>query len=755
MKKRVLSAILALAVALPSFILPASAETHKIMFVRDLYEYDIKLITSIDQLANDIVENPNIDDNTDYPYYAEAPASYTAKYTADNSIAFGEYANADFIYYMTPGGSHKPYYTDGVLTGVGLPNNIDDKITVYYQKAPSYRLVLDYYDSAAAETPAYSVEQGTIIGTGLESGIGGTSKWLNAVPSSNGNAYFADLSAYQTDATYAGSGYSYVSSERHFLGGDRNILEGSSCVINGDDFSTEIHIKYVKNALENTPTYETTSTGETFSYGVYNYKITSLSPYTAEVTGAVDKSLTSVNVPARVSYHSYSFTVTAIGGGAFMGCKELLSATINEDVTIGANAFRDCTELLHLDIKKGAKKTAIGANAFHGCTSLSRIEIPASVDLIGGRAFYGCIALDNITIKSEDVDLEIEPSAFYGINSSAVFKGVPLTRYTELSEGNSNWDGGYTYVSLTGNADSINAAAADENGDNIVLKSDPIGFAQASEVLKKLPGSTFGELRLSTNTLTFGDMAKMLAVVSNGGELPSLDVSTAGSNGDWAEGYINYCAESGIIAGNGDGRFAPNRPVTGSEAARMLLVALGYDNDLTGAASADGTCGIVDMGKGNYGVIIGAANISAQDGFAGSADAVLSVKISKEISRLVNISDAMIVHGASDDISELIEFGDVKTTAAENSGEIYADFAQVMLKHFSPFVIVAPLKAEYAEALNAAFASVSDNTGNGDNPEDGGDKGENPVTSAADFSAFILLTGICAASTALVSKKKH
>ena len=45
----------------------------------------------------------------------------------------------------------------------------------------------------------------------------------------------------------------------------------------------------------------------------------------------------------------------------------------------------------------------------------------------------------------------------------------------------------------------------------------------------------------------------------------------------WSAGSIAYCTNEGILAGDGNGRFNPTAPVLGTQFAKMLLVALGYD----------------------------------------------------------------------------------------------------------------------------------------------------------------------------------
>ena len=47
----------------------------------------------------------------------------------------------------------------------------------------------------------------------------------------------------------------------------------------------------------------------------------------------------------------------------------------------------------------------------------------------------------------------------------------------------------------------------------------------------------------------------------------------------WAQGFVNLCASLGIVGGVGDGKFAPNEPVTTAQATLMLLRALGYYQD--------------------------------------------------------------------------------------------------------------------------------------------------------------------------------
>ena len=90
-------------------------------------------------------------------------------------------------------------------------------------------------------------------------------------------------------------------------------------------------------------------------------------------------------------------------------------------------------------------------------------------------------------------------------------------------------------------------------------------------------------------------MAKTIATVLNGGEAPVLSASTTSytdTKGHWAAPYIEYCTSLGIVEGVGAGAFAPDAPVTAEAAAKMILVAQGFNavvEGMTGAQWASNT----------------------------------------------------------------------------------------------------------------------------------------------------------------------
>ena len=102
-------------------------------------------------------------------------------------------------------------------------------------------------------------------------------------------------------------------------------------------------------------------------------------------------------------------------------------------------------------------------------------------------------------------------------------------------------------------------------------------------------------------TVTRAQMAKMIYVLRTGKSDASAynddKTSFTDIGSHWARGYIKYCQSLGIIAGKSNTKFCPNDKVTAQEAAKMLLVTLGYDATkagLTGANWASKTNALAD-----------------------------------------------------------------------------------------------------------------------------------------------------------------
>ena len=109
--------------------------------------------------------------------------------------------------------------------------------------------------------------------------------------------------------------------------------------------------------------------------------------------------------------------------------------------------------------------------------------------------------------------------------------------------------------------------------------------------LNVMTGDKEGTFR-PNDTIMRAEAAKMIYVIRNGG-VDDLAAGWTGMTtfsdvpaGAWYEGYVNYCASLGIIAGVGGGKFNPNGAVTGVELAKMLLVVANYKPEIEGYTGA-------------------------------------------------------------------------------------------------------------------------------------------------------------------------
>ncbi|MBQ6835493.1 MAG: S-layer homology domain-containing protein [Clostridia bacterium] len=89
-------------------------------------------------------------------------------------------------------------------------------------------------------------------------------------------------------------------------------------------------------------------------------------------------------------------------------------------------------------------------------------------------------------------------------------------------------------------------------------------------------------------TITRAQAAKIIYVLKNKGvdngatSWTGLNIFADVEAGAWYEGYVNYCASTGILAGVGGNNYNPNGTLTGVELAKMLLVVIGYKADVEG-----------------------------------------------------------------------------------------------------------------------------------------------------------------------------
>ena len=130
-----------------------------------------------------------------------------------------------------------------------------------------------------------------------------------------------------------------------------------------------------------------------------------------------------VNIPSAVTYNNNTYSVTAIGDYAFIGCSGLTSITIPNSITsIGQEAFFGCSGLTSISIPNSV--TSIGLGAFRSCSFVS-VTIPNSVSSIGSHAFITCRNLTSVTIPNSVTS--IDKYTFFGCSSLTSVKCLTAT----------------------------------------------------------------------------------------------------------------------------------------------------------------------------------------------------------------------------------------------------------------------------------------------------------------------------------------
>ena len=134
--------------------------------------------------------------------------------------------------------------------------------------------------------------------------------------------------------------------------------------------------------------------------------------------------------------------------------------------------------------------------------------------------------------------------------------------------------------------------AAFSDADKIDHK-EAVEVMNALGVINGMPDGSFAP----AGNVTRAEMAKMISIIALGNIDAAAFIGTTTDlkdiAGHWAEGYIKYCYSQGVISGRGNGLFDPNANVTAVEAAKMLLVAIGYNAGVQGYVGNDWQINII------------------------------------------------------------------------------------------------------------------------------------------------------------------
>ena len=123
--------------------------------------------------------------------------------------------------------------------------------------------------------------------------------------------------------------------------------------------------------------------------------------------------------------------------------------------------------------------------------------------------------------------------------------------------------------------------------------ADKIDYKEAVDVMNAVGvfiGDEKGNFNAKEN-LTREQAAKIIAYLELGSK--AADALVGGATftdvaaSRWSAGFVGYCAQAGVVAGVGDGKFDPAGQLTALQFGKMLLVELGYDAKAAGMTGTD------------------------------------------------------------------------------------------------------------------------------------------------------------------------
>ena len=200
----------------------------------------------------------------------------------------------------------------------------------------------------------------------------------------------------------------------------------------------------------------------------------------------------------------------------------------------------------------------------------------------------------------------------------------------------------------------VSAGAADFDD------ADDITYVEAAEVLSEL-GIMVGDSDgfRPNDTLKRSEAAKIICALNLTAETANtLTADTAPfadvAKSHWAAGYIAEGVDSGIIAGVGDNKFAPDGQLTGYAFLKMLLVSLGYDATIEGLTGANWSINVAKLAKKHKltkGIenFVGSQNVTREEA-AQMALNTLTANVVKYADKgtQITVNGAVIATGASD-----------------------------------------------------------------------------------------------------------
>lgn len=213
-------------------------------------------------------------------------------------------------------------------------------------------------------------------------------------------------------------------------------------------------------------------------------------------------------------------SVTAIGGGAFAGCKDLQEIVLPEGLrSIGRAAFMECTSLTDITLPEGL--TELG-DAFIRCYKLPYLELPKSVTDLSDFSMFFCESLktlvvpSTVTVFTDATDSFGEPGL-----TDIYFGGTQQEWEALLSTFTNSFD--TPFEGVTVHCDFKGFSVANLNGDERVDANDAAQLLKAAayagigdDTVLNVRQKAFADLN-SDNTFDANDAALILRYAAYAG----------------------------------------------------------------------------------------------------------------------------------------------------------------------------------------------------------------------------------------------